>query len=510
LFSQYLCKGQTQTGHIKSYNDLLFFKALHHQRINGMAQPKALFVCSLTELWERFGFYTLESLLVLYLIHRLSYSDSKAYALLGTFTALAFITPIIGGWLADKVLGFRYAIIIGGILLTAGYVAVGLGPLFLTLGLSLVIAGNGLLKPNISSLLGLYYQNNDERRDAGFTLFYVGYNLGIVLATTSVGFINRAFGWHIPFFTAAAGMLLGLLVFRLGYRYLAEKGFPQDHAPQNPIIFLMRRPKTLLAILLTALLSAVLLHSPSLARTALPCTAIILVCFVLYLITQGTQEEKKHLGLLLVLIFAAIIFWGLYFQIFFVVNLFTDRLIDKNIAGFAIPTTAFLALEALFIFILGPLMAWFWKKTHQTRWHLSTPMKFSLCFLITGLAMQLLAFTTHTSGTLNLVSPLWLLTFYLLLTLSELLISPIGLAMITELAPKKHTGVMMGAWFMSLGLGGYVTGLLAEMAAVPKHTHSLNKLVPIYHHAFQSYAWIAYLTFVILLLLTPLLKKLMT
>lgn len=477
-----------------------------------MKQPKILPFFFLTEMWERFGFYTVEALLVLYMTYALQFSDDHAYTILGEFTALVYIMPLVGGYLADKWIGYRFAILLGGILLCAGYACLTIFSYSIFTGMTLIILGNGLLKPNISTFLGQFYTDNDARREGGFTLFYVGINLGVLGATGFSGFIREWYGWEACFGVACAGMILGTLIFRASFSYLEGKGF----SPKKPDIqsfsrYLLSSSGVLALLLVIGALIYTLFQYPGVTEELLTYVGVLMVVSFLGLAFKLKGQERKRMLALILLVLSSVVYWGLFSEMFFAVNLFTDRVVSHRVWHFdvEVPTVAFIALEAAFIIILGPVLAKWWQsKIGQTRF-MTTPYKFAYALLIMGLGLQLLVLATHHADT-GLILPRWMLAFYLLVAFSELLLSPIGLAMISELSPKRYSGMMMGVWFLALAYGGAISGFLARSASIPDNIQTAQEMLPIYAGAFQSFANMAYVCFIVLFILGGYLHRLMT
>lgn len=474
-----------------------------------MKQPKVLRYFFLTEAWERFGFYTVQILLVLYMTSILNFSDSKAYTIIGGFTAMAYITPLLGGYLADRVMGYRFSILLGGILLCAGYACLGLFPNALLQGLTLIVIGNSLFKPNISSFLGQFYKKNDPRRDSGFTLFYIGINLGALLGPVLGGYTQQWFGWYTCFGIASAGLLVGTLTFRASFHVLENKGY----SPRYPDIkslanLLFSKPQILLLLLFVAAVVLTLFYFPNVTTNLLSVVGGLILIGLVILTLRQQATEKKHMFALIIMVLFAIVFWGLFFEIYSSVNLFTDRTVDHTVFGFAIPTAAFIGLEAIFIVLLGPFFASIWQRMNPKMRFMTTPYKFAYGLFFTALAYELLVVVINHSQIGTLVNPAWMVLFYLLLVIAELFLSPIGLAMITRLSPEKHVGLMMGVWFISLGYGGAFSGFLAQDASILK-TQALVDQIHVYKNAFQHFANVGFGAFIILFLIAPWLTKLM-
>jgi POT family proton-dependent oligopeptide transporter len=475
-------------------------------------QPKGLSILFLSEMWERFGFYVAQGLLVLYMTQAVGLPDNQAYAITGAFTALAYIMPLVGGFMADQVLGFRRAIIIGNILMVIGYVLLVSAQIWLFyIGLAFIVVGTGFFKPNISSFLGTLYEPNDPRRDSGFTIFYVGINIGIMLATSSAGYVKDWLGWHASFAMAGLGLIIGLITFTTGQKQLKNLGLPPVLSSQTFWFnkFLRHKMGTALAVL-TTLIVATLLFFYNQAASAVFWLGTSAVGIALVIIAfRYERVTRNKLLALLILICSAIIFWAVYFQLFFSLNLFVERNVNRQLGSIHIPTVMFIALEAIFIFLLGPLFARFWQRAAYAGRNPSAPFKFGLGTLLIGVAFLCLYLGIKTTASVSgLTNPLWVVVAYLFVTVGELLLSPIGLATVTVLSPSNLVGMMMGVWLISLGLGGNLAGILAKLASVPETIKDPHLIAPYYAHAFLNYASLAIVAGFIILAFTPFIRKL--
>ncbi len=450
-------------------------------------QPKALPFLFLTEMWERFGFYVVQGLLVLYMTQSFGFSDNESYTLLGVFTALVYISPIVGGLVASHLLGFKTAIVWGGLFLVFGYFLLALPypDMFFYPGLAIIIVGNGLFKPNISSLLGTQYTGHDPRRDSGFTIFYIGINVGALLAGFSSGYIKDMFGWGISFALASIGLMIGLAIFCYGLRYIKDT----HKKLHTNTLFKLR---LLAYCLLAAIAICFLLKINALAIWLLPCVGVLLMVYLTVLTLQHKAKQRKDLITLNILIISSIVFWMLFLQIFYSANLFVDRLVDKQLFGIPLSTTVFYATESLFVILLGPLFAWSWNKLGKKKKNPEPVNKFAAGIFFTGLGFVVLAASTLFPNGTGFISPLWVFSSYFLITIGELLLSPIGLSAVTLLSPEKLTGMMMGVWFVANGFGGIFAGWLARMSSVPNADITITDKLAIYQSAFLYYAYIAF------------------
>lgn len=464
--------------------------------------PKALPYLFLTEMWERFGFYVVQGLLVLYMTEYFGFSDSSSYTILGVFTALAYISPLIGGFLASKVLGFKTSIIWGGLFLVLGYSLLAL-PFAQTLiypALATIVIGNGLFKPNISSVLGTQYSSDDPRRDAGFTIFYIGINIGAFLAGMSAGYIKEYFGWRMSFALAAVGLLIGIATFIYGMRYI--KG--TQATASNKL------KRQLAACCFLAIIAiSFLFKIDILANWLLPCLGVVLLFALIVLTMQQKAETRKRMFILGTLILSSIIFWTLFLQLFSSANLYVDRLVNKDFLGIHLTTTIFWASESVFIMLLGPIFAMSWQTLGESEHNPSPVNKFALGIFFAGLCFLVLACSTYFPDNNGLIHPLWIFFAYMLITIGELLISPIGLSAVTTLAPTHLIGLMMGVWFVATGFGGIFASMLAKIASVPENVQSVGAKLVIYQSAFFDYAYLAFFVAILLFFLNTTLKLLL-
>lgn len=471
-------------------------------------QPKGLYSLFLTELWERFGFYTVQTILVLYLISKLGYSDKSAYLLYGTFSSLLYLTPFIGGFLADRYLGFRRCVILGGILLCIGYAIMGLPSVkALFIGLSIIIAGNGLFKPNVSSLLGSFYRGTDPRREGGFTIFYMGINIGGMLPPLFIGAFVAAYSWGSGFLLAALGMVFSLSIFFFTRKLLEKQGNIPEKSP-------LRAKKNkkfygwlFLGIIASIALCHLLFYYPEEADFFLIVATLAILGTLLFFLFKERADQRKKLIACLILIALSIGFWAIYMQTFTSLILFAQRNIHKEIFGIPINAEFTLFFNPFFIIALSPLFSRLWTWLEMKRINPSIPFKFSLGILCIGIGFLVLSIGTRCCNTDGIASLWWLICSYFIQTIGELLLSPIGLAMITRLAPARLVGTMMGVWFMTLAAAFAIGGPLATLANIPKGTPTAQSLV-IYDHAFLIYAGIALTLTVLSFSLVPYLKRL--
>ncbi|MEL6672150.1 MAG: oligopeptide:H+ symporter [Bacteroidota bacterium] len=441
--------------------------------------PKALFTLFFAELWERFSFYGMRALLTLYMTKVLFFdmgqelADARALGIYGAYGALVYAAPVIGGLLADRILGFRRAILLGGILMALGHFVLAFeGSLILFfLSLSLIVVGNGFFKPNISSFLGTFYEPNDARKDGAFTIFYMGVNIGAFLAPLTCGYLGEHpdFGWSWGFGLAGIGMLAGLIVFWNNMKQFGDKGLPPNPELLKKPVFagLNQEIVILLGIVISIPLIGFLLDNEAITSWLLIAITIAVIGYLVYTATNAKDKsEGQRLLVVVVLFFFHALFWALFEQAGGSLVLFADRFVDREIFGSAINASQFASVNPLFIILLAPAFSWMWVKLNQANREPSTPMKFVL-----GLAQLALGFGIVVLGATVLLNdegmvPLvFLIVMYLFHTTGELSLSPVGLSMVTKLSPAKVVGFVMGAWFLSISLAHKIAAALGTIAS---------------------------------------------
>lgn len=473
-------------------------------------QPKALLPLCATEMWERYGFYIVQGMLILLLTNHFGIDDKTAIMITGEYGALVYISPLIGGYFADKYLGFRYTILLGACFQCFGYALISTlhqGSMYW--GLASVILGNGFLKPNIAGYLGDFYNDNDPRRHAGFTYYYTIMNLGTFISTLSVGFIQRSWGWHVCFGLAAVGMIIAIAAFLLGMKRYGNKGLPVA----NTLISKHRIRFTFLTLVACTLIMTAayeLLRHAEIGKFVLFLIAGLTLLYLLYLVAKTKQIEKNKLIALIILIIFAVIFWAIFFEMFSVVNLFIERNVNRTsfLGIHNVPPVMFMSFEPIFILLLGWPLGLLWKYLHKHKKDPNIALKFVLALACLAVGMKLLNFSIHDHTAQMLVLPGWIVIFFLLLTMGEMLLSPNLLSAVTELSPPKLVGLMMGVQYMAIGFGSAITGVLGQIAAIPKGVTNLKFTDPIYAHAFNAYALICLISALLVLAASPLIKKL--
>ncbi|MCH9690692.1 MAG: oligopeptide:H+ symporter [Gammaproteobacteria bacterium] len=568
-----------------------------------LGHPKGLYICFATELWERFSFYGMKYLLLLYLTKYHLFTDSASYDILGAYAGLVYALPLLGGLLADRYLGMRKAVVFGAILLCFGHLLMAVeghqavsypaGTLLnqaITLNdgsviaagttltknviiqdvvalkvfffaLALITVGVGFLKPNISTIVGQLYPKNDSRRDSGFTIFYMGINTGSFLATLLCGWLGETYGWGYGFGAAGIGMLIGLATFLWGQKYL--QGLAEPNRPallkekalgpiskewaiylgsiaslavvwfliqSEPVVHLAQN--TLLIVAIVGLILFSMLHKDSKGKDAVAIglaaiTAALgllwaftnvdiwlgamllgLVVFIGYGFIRHYSEEFSRTVVLMVLITSTIVFWALFEQSAGSMTLYADRVLDRSFGDGEIRASMFGSLNAGFLMLLAIPFAMLWLWLGKRGWEPSTPVKFSLGIILAGLGFGALVLGAEFPNEAGKVAAAWLVLAYLLHTIGELCLSPVGLSAVTKLSIGKVVSVSMGTWFLATALSETVATRIGKMAAIaPEGSSDVTSTLATYTALYENLMWWGLAAGAVLLVISPLLKK---
>jgi len=380
--------------------------------------PRGLSVLFFTEMWERFSYYGMRAILILYMVSPvaqggLGYDTARAASIYGWYTMAVYAASIPGGFIADRKIGHYVAVLLGGIIIAAGHFSMAVPQTaFFFLGLALIVCGTGLLKPNVSSMVGTLYPHDDPRRDSGFSIFYMGINIGAMGAPIICGWLGQRVDWHLGFAAAGVGMLFGLVQYVLGRKHLEIAHKSETAASLEPVE----------------------LHFSS--------------------------EEWKRIAMIGVLFIFALIFWSAFEQAGSSLTLFADRYTRLSIGRWSFPSSWFQVEQPLFVLALAPVFAWMWVKLGAKQ--PSSALKFAFGLLLVGFGFLVLVPAAARAQQMGVkVSPMWLTTTYLIHTFGELCLSPVGLSLVTKLSPKRLVGLMMGVWFLAASLGNKIAGWVA-------------------------------------------------
>ena len=555
-----------------------------------LGHPRGLFILFLTEMWERFSYYGMRGLLIVYLTQHFLFSDEKSSLIYGAYTALVYVMTIIGGSLADRYLGARKAVTFGAILLVLGHFGMAFegngskqiltydgakyevkldarggdakqqlitpsGTSFVTftddsmlvedaaalglpvnisrdeikitvereefylnilyLSLALLIAGVGFLKANISTIVGSMYGFGDTRRDSGFTIFYMGINLGAFLASIICGTLGIVYGWKYGFGVAGIGMLIGLGIFLYFQDWLEGKAEPPHPERLKEKVFLFINYEVMCYLIGLGIIavSMLLVMNEELVGGVLgPIGIAMFVGLLIYAFKARKGDERSRMLAAIYFVLAQIPFWALFEQAGSSLNLFTTRLVDREILGWSVSGPVFQSLNALFIFMFAPLMAWLWIALAKKKLNPSTPVKFAIGVALAGLGFLALVAGMKGSGAGGLTPVIFIFLIYWIHTMGELFVSPVGLSVVTKLAPARIVGMTMGAWFLYSGLSNYLAGVIARTTGAETIGGQITNVAAAkagYVEVYTQVGYIALAIALVMLLISPVITKMM-
>ncbi|WP_294326071.1 peptide MFS transporter [uncultured Sphingomonas sp.] len=471
--------------------------------------PKGLYVLFFAEMWERFSYYGMRALLIFYLTKHWLFGDGESNLIYGAYTSLVYITPVLGGYLADRYLGQRKAVLFGAVILTIGHLLMAFeGQTGITdpivkqadpainvfwAALACIIVGSGFLKANISVIVGQLYSRTDLRRDGAYTIFYVGINVGAALGVIFAGFLGETYGWAYGFGAAGIGMLLGLIVFVLGKPLLKGQG----EAPRP----LSKGTEWGLYGLGVASIGVIwaLIQYQSVIETLLIISGVALLGYVLFESFKLPKEPRERMFAILFLIALNPVFWGLFEQAGGSLNLYTDRYVDRG----GVPASLFQSINAIYIVLLGPIFAALWVALAKRNLEPSAPAKFALALLQVGFSFLVFVWGARTVGPEIATPVLFVFLIYFFQTTGELCLSPVGLSAMNRLAPKHLASLIMGAWFYMTAVGNFVAGKIGE--ATGGHDGEMTKEGTL--SVYNSIGWWTIGIGVVVLLLSPIVKR---
>lgn len=457
----------------------------------------------LVEMWERFGYYGMTAVVLLYMVQRLGYTDERANLTFGAFTAMVYAAPAVGGWIGDRVLGSRRMTVVGALVLALGYVLLAIpgGPLFAALGV--IAVGNGLFKANPANLVSRVYDGDPSRIDGAFTLYYMAVNVGATLSQLATPVIAERAGWNVAFAVCAGGMLLGVVNYALMRRHLVRFGSPPDFAPLEVRKLLL----VLAGSAVAAAFVALVVQSLSLARAVVWLATAVLVGVLGVLIARGNPQERRGLVAVAILTAQGILFFVFYQQMSTSLTLFALRNVDLRVGGYAIPAAQLQALNPLWIFVLSPLVAWSYARLARGRGDLSIGAKFALGFAVLAAGFLLFGISARFAHQ-GRVSIGWMVAGYGLYSLGEILISGLGLAMVARFVGPRMRGFVMGIWFLATGISQYLGSYVANFASVPENVTDPVRTLPLYAHLFLGLGGVAALGTLAAAALVPLMRRL--
>jgi POT family proton-dependent oligopeptide transporter len=466
--------------------------------------PRGLYVLFFAEMWERFSYYGMRALLILYLTKHWLFSDGQSNLIYGAYTSLVYITPVLGGWLADRYLGQRKAVLFGAVLLTFGHVLMafeGTGGQadptinIFWLALAFIIVGSGFLKANISVIVGQLYPRTDIRRDSAYTIFYMGINLGAAIGVIFAGWLGETYGWAYGFGAAGLGMLLGLIVFAFGKPLLMGRG----EAPR-PLAASTEWAIYGVGVVAVAAIWLLIQYQGFYGRLLLV-LGLALLGYVLLQAFKLEKEARERIFAILFLLALQPLFWALFEQSGGSLSLFIDRYVDR--AG--VPASLFQSINPIYIILLGPVFAGLWVGLARRGIEPSTPAKFGLALAQVGLANLVLVWGAGSVGADAAVPVMFIFAFFLLATTAELCLSPVGLSAMNRLAPATMASLIMGAWFFATAGGNYLAGVIGKATGGEGGAMTRQGLLDIY----QTVGWWTIGAGVAVLAVSPLVKRLM-
>ena len=471
-----------------------------------LRQPTTFYFSTITSLGERLGYYILAFLMTLFLKSSYHFSDTKAFSIFAVFTALSFITPVIGGYLSDNYLGVKRCMVFGLFTELLGFIILSLpftSYIILTLALSLVLVGTGLFKTGPTNLLGRSYNEKDPRIDSGFTLYYMGINIGAFLASIFGG-AHRLWGWHAPFMLSVLGISFAIIWF-----------FCFKHAATNCDVKISHKKLPIrkwlvmfLGTLAFIIFSIYLFKNIFLSHLFFNLTTAALLIYFIYQIFSSPRKEKLAIIVALILMFLGMFFFTLYFQLFTSVAFYIDRCVDHNFFGFKIPTVFFLSLDPVFILILSPLYAILYNALAKHNRDLAITTKFPLGVLLIGLCFFTLYISAFFVMSNARVSSLWIILMFALFAAGELFTSALGVAMITKITPSRLYGIMIGAWYLlAWALGAELSGSMASLTSIPQRLLNTPGMFHIYASGFLKMSILGFGVAIIGFLLAPWLKR---
>lgn len=447
--------------------------------------PKGLPTLFMTEMWERFSFYGIRPLLILFMTATLmnggfGFERPKAAAIVGIYAASVYLASLPGGWIADRLLGLRRAIMYGAVLITSGHLSIGLSGFFggktmFFVGLILIVLGTGLLKPNISAIVGDLYPEGGERRDAGFSIFYMGINLGATLGQIITGILGEKYGFHWGFGAAGIGMFFGLLWFAIRSRTtLGNIGIERTRDPdptiqagkENLVKIVVGAGLGIIALMIILTATGVIVLDPQVVGGYMLYVLVgLAIAFFVFMFVAGklNSDEKKRVVVIAVLFVFAAIFWGAFEQAPTSLNLFAKDFTERHIGSFEVPALWFQSINSFLIIVFAPIFAGIWMWFGARNINISAPAKFAFGLFLAGVGFFIMIFPANmlvASGGAIKVAAWWLFFSYLFQTFGELLLSPVGLSSMTKLSPRRFVGQMMGIWFLAASVGNLIAGLV--------------------------------------------------
>ncbi|WP_207491870.1 peptide MFS transporter [Aridibaculum aurantiacum] len=476
--------------------------------------PKQLYLLFFTEMWERFSFYGMKALLLAYMVSQLKFDEPKGYSILGAYAALVYTTPMIGGYFADKFLGYRRAVMFGGVLMVIGHLVLAIpqGWSFFY-GMAFIICGNGFFKPNISSLVGTLYEHNDPRKDSAFSLFYMGINIGAAMGGFLCGYVGQTYNWHYGFGLAGLFMILGLVVFAIGKKSLGQRGLPPNEEALRTPRFLFFTNEHLIYIGTFLVVPAVvaLFHEYEVMDYIMFGLGGICLTYILFVAfnLQKVEREKLFAGIFMIIF--STLFWAFYEQNAGSLNLFAMRNVDMNVGGIQLPGLAINNfLPPGWVVVLSFFFAWLWPYLNKRKIEPSTPLKFAFSFILMGIGFYVFYLGCKNNTDTGLISLFNFVMGYFFIICGEMCLSPIGLSMVTKLSPIRMVSMVMGIWFFASAIGEFLAAKIGSLMSVPREIAEANKpelSLPYYASILSNIGLASIGVGVLMIVLVPLVRK---
>ena len=432
-----------------------------------LSQPKPFYLIFFIEIWERFGFYGVQAIVVLFMVERLNYSDVEADLLFTAFSALVFLFPALGGYVGDYILGTKRTILLGAVVLAIGYLLLSLPMInehYLQFPLAVIAVGNGLFKANPSSLLSKVYHETKHNQDSGFTLYYMAINVGSLVSISLTPWLSKLFGWSIGFLCSFVGLMLGIINYSIMRKSIVKYGSKPDFEK-------MRYGRLSAVVLISLIMIGIcfwLLSHHNILSWLLVVSGIVMLLFFLWEIIQAKHKERKGMILFLILFLQAIIFFILYFQMPTSLTLFALRNVEHHILWIPVQPANFQALNPFWILVLSPILAVFYTSLSKRKKDISLPTKFAMGTLLAGLAFLVLPIAGYFARQTGVVNSMWVVLSYFLQSTGELLVSALGLSLVSRFVPQRLMGYTMGLWFLSISIASIIAGHVASIASIPK------------------------------------------
>ncbi|MDO8955185.1 MAG: oligopeptide:H+ symporter [Gammaproteobacteria bacterium] len=475
--------------------------------INTFKQPKPFYMIFFMEAWERFGFYGMQAILVLYMIKSFNLSDAQAFNTYSAFTALLYALMSVGGYIGDNILGTKRTMVLGACTLSIGYYLLSLGKSeWFYYALGVIAVGNGLFKANPSSLLSKCYEADDHRIDGAFTLYYMAINIGSFFSMLFVPIIALKYGWNMGFRACSIGLILAIINYYACYSWVKDIGSKAGLMPMKRLNLLY----VMAGGLAVVFLSGWILQRLSVAHYLLLAIGCVVIVKFIYEILRSSDSERSKMIVAFILILQAVVWYVMYQQMPTSLNFFTINNVQHSILGVAINPLSFQALNPFWILLASPFLAALYNHLAKEGRDLSMPGKFALGMFLSSLGFLVLVLSEHFANAQGIVSSWWIIISYFFQSVGELLVSALGLAMVARLVPQRLMGFIMGAWFMTTAAAMVIGGFVASWTSVPSNMNNPIQTLPVYTHVFMQIGVATLLISLVMMVFAPKLSRMMS